>query len=620
MPINPGDTHMRKRAVVGKIRRTQLVTSFGPGAIVDLPDHSVIMASTQYWKTEGCELHEKNLQDLLEVSSFNSPYCYVSEWSDEVKPDVPAFRFPYMHFCPSCHRLEPFWNFGRDAEKGVICGNRRCKKKIVPSRFVAACINGHIEDFPYQWWVHSGDFSNCPFNRKEDQLEILFSDETGGLDSIIIHCKKCGARRSMAGCMSKEALRGYHCAGKRPWIGMGKEFYDRTTCSAKMRTMQRGASNVYFSVTQSALTIPPFSGKIQQEIDKQYSTLQHFFSTNPAEEIIRIVLEHSFFSLIQAGHCSLDDIILVCKRTFLNQEEKKKYTKQDLMEDEYRVFLNGNYERPDDTEFRIRRTEVPEILQGLIEDVILAKRLREVLALKGFKRIAYGAESENDERFEGFSQDKGYVPLADTDMSWLPAIEMHGEGIFIRLNEEALKLWEDKIGSRYDEMKRRLDSSYMECENFSPRYVLLHTLSHLLIRQLSIECGYSGASVKERLYSTYPGSDLSMSGILLYTSSTDSDGSLGGLVRNGHKENFEKIFRNMLQDASWCSSDPVCIESLAQGVDSLNYAACHACTLLPETCCEMRNCLLDRASVVGTFGNKEIGFFSRIINEERSVW
>jgi len=139
-------------------------------------------------------------------------------------------------------------------------------------------------------------------------------------------------------------------------------------------------------------------------------------------------------------------------------------------------------------------------------------------------------------------------------------------------------------------------------------------LSHLLIRQLSVECGYSGASIKERIYSTYPDSSLKMSGILVYTSSSDSDGSLGGLVRNALPETFEMIFRNLLQEASWCSSDPICIESMAQGYDSLNYAACHACTLLPETCCEMRNCLLDRGAVVGSILDRSRGFFGDLFN------
>ena len=143
---------------------------------------------------------------------------------------------------------------------------------------------------------------------------------------------------------------------------------------------------------------------------------------------------------------------------------------------------------------------------------------------------------------------------------------------------------------------------------------LLHTLSHLLIRQLSVECGYSGASIKERIYSTYPDSAHKMAGILLYTSSSDSDGSLGGLVRKALPDTFEAIFRNLLQEASWCSSDPICIESKAQGFNSLNYAACHACALLPETSCEMRNCLLDRGAVAGSVLDRSRGLFGDLFD------
>ena len=148
---------------------------------------------------------------------------------------------------------------------------------------------------------------------------------------------------------------------------------------------------------------------------------------------------------------------------------------------------------------------------------------------------------------------------------------------------------------------------------FSPRYVLLHTLAHLLIRQLTVECGYQEAALKERIYSTYPGSSKDMAGILIYTSASDSDGSLGGLVRQGEPDLLENVMRDLLQEATWCSSDPLCIESKSQGFNSLNYAACHACTLLPETSCEARNCLLDRASVVGKPDDRSIGFFGDFI-------
>jgi len=273
-----------------------------------------------------------------------------------------------------------------------------------------------------------------------------------------------------------------------------------------------------------------------------------------------------------------------------------------------------NYHNSDDDQFRIESTAVAKSLRPYLEDVILVRRLREILALRGFRRILPEPPEAGDQLSAGYSLENDCVRLSkSTDIRWLPAIELLGEGIFIRLREDRLSEWERENAHRYDNMRRRLENSIVRCDWFSPRYVLLHTLSHLLIRQLSVECGYSGASIKERIYSSIPGSEVNMAGILIYTSSSDSDGSLGGLVRNGLPDAFENIFLNMLQNASWCSSDPVCIQSEAQGLESLNYAACHACALLPETSCEMRNCLLDRCAVTGSFENRDRGYFGNLL-------
>lgn len=597
-----------KKKVVGQLRRTQLVTTFGSGSIVDMPDYSVIIAASNYWKDASPILHEPNLEKLLKVSHFKQPY--VSENTEEdYTPDIPAFRFPIMHFCPDCGKLMPYWGFG--SESGNKC--KKCNKNLVPSRFIAACINGHLEDFPYRWWVHNGDFSECPSDDREDKLKIEFSDETGGLESIVVTCTICGKSRSMAGSLGKDALRGYHCRGKRPWIGMKAVHNDPIACKAPLRALQRGASNVYFPQTASALTIPPWSSKLNQEIELKWENLSAVLDANPSEDSLRLVIQGLFHELLQLGFYCVDDVLReICKRQ--HEDNGEDYTKQDLYEDEYQVFCLRDYEQPDDLQFRIESTEVPESLTDYIEDVIMVKRLREVLALKGFRRISPEKPENGDDRFDGYHLEGDCVPLSETPLNWYPGIEMLGEGIFIKIKENALAAWEEQNEEYYAPMKKRLEASNVECENFSPRYVLLHTLSHLLIRQLSIECGYSGASIKERIYSTYPESSHKMAGILLYTSSSDSDGSLGGLVRNALPDTFETIFRNLLQEASWCSSDPICIESKAQGYDSLNYAACHACTLLPETSCEMRNCLLDRGAVVGSILDRSRGFFGNLFD------
>lgn len=600
----------KPKKVVGKLRRTQLITTFGNGAIVDMPDYSVIIAGARYWSDKSPVLHEPNLEKLLKVSRFKKPYVSLSQ-NDEMTPDVPAYRFPYYHFCPDhdCGRLMPYWGFGDVTDRS--CANGHPKRNIVPSRFIVACINGHLEDFPYEWWVHYGDFSNCPSDKRNGALRISFSNETGGLDSIVIKCTACGKSRTMEGSMAKDALRGYSCHGKRPWLGSKKEYNDPVPCTAQLRTLQRGASNVYFPITASALTIPPWSSKIQQEIAENWERIEPSFADNSNDDTQKIVLQAVFQPLLATQICTVDELMSEVRKRF-DGENRGEYNKQALLEDEYRVFCMGDYDEPHDVQFRIARAVVPKFLKDHIEDIVLAKRLREVLALRGFRRIA-PEQPNDDDIFKGYHLAGDCVPLSDVELNWLPAIEMLGEGLFVKIKESALTAWENAYEKEYNPMRERLKHSNVGCDNFSARYVLLHTLSHLLIRQLSLECGYSGASIKERIYSTYSESDVKMAGILLYTSSSDSDGSLGGLVRKGLPESFEMIFRNMLQEASWCSSDPICVESHAQGYDSLNYAACHACSLLPETSCEMRNCLLDRAAVVGTIKDRKRGFFGALL-------
>lgn len=608
-----GTKSKEKKKRIGQLRRSQLITTFGSGAITDLPDYSIIMGAIDYWSEKSPVIRYKNLENLLNVKKFKEPYVTEDD-SGNSYPTIPAFRFPVMQFCPKCKKLMPYWAF-LSKEEDHKCPE--CKKKIVPSRFLAACVNGHIEDFPYNWWVHKGDFSKCTEytsgkKNKYDNLSIEFKSDTGGNDSIIIKCK-CGEERSMAGCMSPGALRGYKCRGHRPWLGL-KNYQSKPCTCNEMKVLQRGASNVYFSVTSSALTIPPWSNKIQQFIEKKEDALKPVIDSIGIDNIAVDSILNSdgyFKDILSKNICTLEELKKQISLRLKKDNEEEEYTELKLMEDEYLVLCHGKY---DDDWFKCEETTVPSIAENFFDSIVLVKRLREILALQGFRRIEAGFSGTDKTAFEAYNDGKDYISLSREKLDWLPAIELLGEGIFIKINETKLIEWEKKNKNRYDEMKRRLEGKTIGRDKFSPRYVLLHTLSHLIIKQLSIQSGYAEASIKERIYSTYEGSKNKMAGILIYTSSSDSDGSLGGLVRQGKPDNMENILRGMLQEAVWCSSDPICSESKAQGFESLNYAACHACTLIPETSCEAFNCLLDRCSIVGTLDDKSIGFFSDILN------
>ena len=590
--------------VVGRLRRPQIITTFGNGAIVDLPNYSVVMAAADYWKKQSPVLHEPNLERLLSVKEFRQPYIYESD--DNIPtPDIPAFRFPFWHFCSECGRLMPFWGFGSHNDRKCL----HCKRDIIPSRFVATCINGHLEDFPYNWWVHYEKGKECPGYGKSDNLKIEFLNNSGGLESIKITCSLCGASRTMEGSLGKDSLKGYSCKRKRLWIGNRKEHNDPHECKAKMWALQRGASNLYFSVTESALTIPPWSNKIHSAINEAFDRLSVFWASKPDENSKKVILSHEFHNLVSSGY-TIEQIETEINRRF-DYKSSDSFDRKDIYSEEYMALCGADQ---NEYQFKITHSTVPELLTSFFTDIVLVNRLREVLVLKGFRRISPDIPSSGNELFNGYNFDleKDCISLFKDDQSWLPAIELLGEGIFINVNINLLEKWSIIYKSRFETLYRRLAGNNVVCENMSPEYILLHTLSHLLIRQLSLECGYSSASIKERIYCTFPDS-IKMSGILLYTSSSDSDGSLGGLVRQGLPDAFEQTFMNMLNDAMWCSSDPVCIESDSQGYDSLNMAACHACALLPETCCEKRNSLLDRVALIGKLNERNLGFFRDII-------
>ena len=608
---NGNDSSMNKTSI-GKIRRAQLITTFGPGAIAEMPNYTVIMAAADHWDPKSSLFHEPNLQKLLGVKGFRRPYTSESQ-DPKGNPDVPAYRFPRIHFCPKCGKLDDYYSFGDPDKKRCVV----CNADLVPSRFVIACINGHLEDFPFEWWAHQGDTSDCIEPNNHNKTIIEFMNNTGGLSSIVISCEKCGKKRSMEGCMNSDALKGYKCFGKRPWIGFSKETNDPTDCQGIMRALQRGGSNVYFSLLQSALTIPPYTGKLQKKIIDEMGKFQTAFENSIEDPGLDVLITVLFDDILKEGRFTSEEIKYeIMKIRGAADPSKQNYTEKTMYEDEYKALCAGYQGEDDEEEFHAVVSSVPFAFREYIDKIVLVKRLREVQALKGFRRITPVRPEDTEENRDYFGvTNNEFTPVFNKDQGWRPAIEMRGEGIFIKLDSQKILAWEKAVGERYNSMRKRLGVLNIGKNMFSSRYVLLHTLSHLLIRQLTIDCGYQEAALKERIYSTYPNEGIDMAGILIYTSTSDSDGSLGGLVRQGEYELFEGTLRNILQEASWCSSDPLCINSNDQGYNSLNYAACHACTLLPETSCESRNCLLDRVSIVGKPDNRSLGYFNAFLGE-----
>jgi hypothetical protein len=472
---------------------------------------------------------------------------------------------------------------------------------MVPLRFVVACAEGHVEDFPWVEWTHrvKGEKLSREVTCADPKLRLLTTGASG-LDGLLVKCETCNSFQSMALAAGGTALRDLGCSANRPWLGPAGR--DPAGCKANvMRVLQRGASNVYFANVESSILIPPFTSRARMILEDT--------------AIWRQITDESFGSLVKRIEF-LSDAKKVAPEDLRRAYEEKMKSPPESPEDseseddyrhaEYRALLDRS--RPFQDDLRAVHLSGGAFEPGLapyLDEVVLVEKLAETRALTGFSRIT------PDLAAAAAIPKLGQLSLSPRQ-TWLPAIRVYGEGIFITLVRDKLAEWAAtnlarpaQLAQRHVEAARRRGRTAVL---LPPTFFVLHTIAHLLIRRLSFECGYGSSSLRERIYCRESGSKPPMAGILIYTAAGDSEGTMGGLVQQGRPGRLEDILRAALGDARWCSSDPLCMETTAQGTDSLNMAACHACALVPETSCETGNRLLDRQCVVGTPADPEQGF------------
>lgn len=629
-----------------QIRRTQTLTPFGVGAILDIDGESFVACDISWWDRRGPNekfIYEDRLARLLGVRYFRTaPPAPDKPW--EVKEDtsgVPFRRFPKWLFCPKCRRMEFYYN-----RETPYCQHCREHPKLVPMRFVMACPRGHMSDVPWVKWAHSQSRTHC----EDHSLRFITRSGGSGLEFLSVKCTTCGAERNLKGIASRDSLRALNvrCSGKHPWDPKP----DEQNCDAVPQVLQRGATNLTFAKIESSITIPR-SDDEDEDLEAIIShplfndVKDHYSDGMPSlvQSIIKVIAEQvgtETEAVERAIARELHKTVRSEKSNTISFEGLS--STQRLLIEEYDALLAPDRKhRPKDNFIKrfVETTHYPdpnastdyrrgvELLKDVIDQIVQVTRMREVRALVGFSRLspADSVEDESQEagKFSVYGSDQRKIAPSLVSVEprslqfherWLPAIEVFGEGIFITLDEKRLKKWETKAG-----VIRRITPLIVKQENTaaylptpSPRLVLLHTLAHVLIRQLSFECGYSISSLRERIYCSSPDTGKSMAGILLYTAAGDAEGTLGGLVRQGEPDRLISTMMKALQNAEWCSSDPLCRESTGQGPGALNLAACHACSLLPETSCVLSNKLLDRAMLLGTLDNPDDGYFSQVMS------
>jgi hypothetical protein len=591
------------RKAQGQIRRSQVITTYGPGALIDLPRHSAIVGGLDSWpKTSDLqEILEPRLTCKLEImTGVSAPKLFAPppDSSDprEAAKGIGAWRFPEWFVVQEAGGSETRERSRRLVHRKALDDKGRFDgRQVVATRFVRACPKGHVDDLDWRTYVHTIE-DNC-----RRQLWLDERGTSGDLADLVVRCE-CGKSRSLYEATQLEMNPLGTCRGVRPWLGKDSN----EDCKLPGRLLIRTASNAYFPQVVSVLSLPDRGSAVGKVVSELWDDLQivddesglAFLKKKP-----RIAEQLATFS----NHEVIEAI-----REAKNGQKGDKPVKQAELEALLAAPEGFGDDLPIDPNFHARR--LPDRIwrrskhSDGIEAVIQLHRLREVLALVGFTRFEAVTPDINGE----YETDVERAQIA-LEPAWFPAVENRGEGMFVQLRAAAVKSWLARKGvqQRLDDLaighQRWMD--YRKTQRPFPGgpFVLLHTFSHLLIQSLAMRCGYPASSMRERVYAD---EDTGRFGVLLYTGSPDAEGTLGGLVQQAR--HLEDHLAHALRMSALCSNDPICAQHApGKSMDErwLHGAACHGCALVAETSCEMRNDYLDRTLLVPVLGLTNAAFF-----------
>lgn len=644
---------VRLNSVTHSVRAAQAVLQYGVGAMVDFPSQTLMTAAPERWDDQNVRhIYDERLQKILGVEYFGCPV------ENSYGGGIGYVQFPRWYFCPQCRQFakwEAWFDEFRQSPAGKavvskgqnpidrfarrpICPFCKGGQALVVSRIIVVCRHGHIDDFPWREWCHMK--SGKPICGAKFLTLSTSGTSSEGLESIQVKCK-CGAQANLKGIFSKTSEKkdpmtdlGLVCHGDHPWkLAVEK-------CGEPLKVLQRGSSSVYFPATFTSLVIPPYSSKITAHINDSQTfknlliTLKTLSEPGIPDSVKKSLTDTNTKKAAatianEIGGVRPEDVSKIIGRICGG-----KQSAETIVNDRDAAYRQEEYDTlvgwvkmmqiGVDDDFRREETNVSDYDLPGVRQVVLIPKIREVQALIGYSRISPVAGFlENPDDVDGVSK---LVSVKEKTTNWYPGYEVRGEGVFIEFDRDWFDAWEkehkDFISKRVNLLQQHYSMSFaaksMLGRKVTSRYLFLHTLSHLLMKRLSFECGYNIASLKERLYCGEREDGHPMFGLLIYTATGDSEGTLGGLVRQGKADRFRGIFIKAIESAVSCSNDPVCNLSNGQGRDAMNLSACYACALVPETSCEDYNTVLDRGVLIGTFDRPDAGIFSECV--EKQSW
>lgn len=585
------------------------------GAIVRGSESLMVVQDTRTWIPPGSDPRDRQIRYVDRVRSalgIEQALCTpprAIERNGEMIGWIPALKFPTWMRCSNAecgllHRAP--WRTPR--RKGEGRSNADLAALPPSADFICDVCNSRLEQVPWVLIHEDGHLADVPWHTLAHRNSQHPAQKQCGRDWSAVYlalretenrrelrCTKCGSFRPFRNDEQVQFPRGTWI---QPWV---RQFPDSPP-EAEAKVVEINDVRVHYPVTRSALVIPPESRILNGTVtDRLYGNTRDQQKVRNART--PLARKAALKRLASNYRCTVEAIETAIKE--INEGYPlfgKSITNTDLLADEFKALTEKIPDLREDEDFVTEHQtdgwrQLEMKLSGdfarrvvkAVPTLVAVNRLKEILVLHGFQR---GGGEE-------------LIPPDITgETKWLPALEMYGEGIFFTLDEAMLRAWQD-----LDAIKERAEAFNMRYQlrtgpnatgrevDVSPRFLLCHTLAHLVIRELDAGSGYPTASLKERIYCATRSEP--MAGILIYVAVPDEEGSLGGLMELAKPHRFLRVLTRAFESAARCSLDPVCCEQEGHGPDLLNRAACHACTLVPEPSCDFGNALLDRVFVAG---------------------
>lgn len=637
-----------------QIQTRKTISAYGGvGSIIETRDGSIIIKPFDEWpfflRIDGNFQEHNNIEDIRFKNRLSKYFINLERLVKIPVNDlkngfqlqngddntIAASYFPEWFYCSTCNKFDKISNWKYNWLNNVdinhrenffppkcykcYAKNRNSKRKffdLEQVRFILTAPDGEIADIPWDKWSmlkrQKKDNSNTEIKEVDANEETISLSKVDVPSDLILEYRTSDKLDDLSGInviaknKEGETLNFTTLSGLFNLRIKNQELIPNTKIKDILfKPVIRSSNSVYYPNILSSIYIP---AKDELNVSK-IKMIKDLFEKGLTSDLISSVLLATNSFSIQTN--TLQRLI---DNDFIERDAEITKSENEYRFDEFKYITEKGKDDIKDL-LIFDKVDSNYFQNDLIKSILRMDKIKFTSVQTSFTRqepisIDTALKEEDIESDKVDAIRKKYTSKKGLTTKYLPAIESFGEGIFFEFDNDILDKWINSNKLIRDRVQpiinnyHNFDSAFNKDIEVNPKLILIHTFSHLIIKELEYLCGYPSTSIQERIYVS---ENPNMNGVLIYTIA-GSEGSYGGLTSLCDDEKIGKLIQSAIMRAKDCATDPICYHTNGQGVGNLNLSACFSCSLLPETSCELFNSFLDRRLLIDDF----FGYFKSI--------